>query len=189
MKKIEAVIQPHKLDEVKDALIEMEGQGIPEIGSLAALPLEDQLMLGDIGSYLNGDILVKVDRSTMAVGLEGRCPFLDRDVAAFAAQMPTAMKIQGNRSKVPLRDLLNRFVPPALLDRPKAGFAIPIDLWLRGPLRDWAEDLLSPAKLAASGLIDPIPVRRRWQRHLSGEENATQAIWPLLMFQAWLPTN
>ena len=162
---------------------------LPEIGSLAALPLEDQLMLGDISSYLNGDILVKVDRSTMAVGLEGRCPFLDRDVAAFAAQMPTAMKIQGNRSKVPLRDLLNRFVPPALLDRPKAGFAIPIDLWLRGPLRDWAEDLLSPAKLAASGLIDPIPVRRRWQRHLSGEENATQAIWPLLMFQAWLPTN
>lgn len=159
---------------------------LPDLAGLKGLSFEEQLMLGDIGTYLPNDILVKVDRSTMAVSLEGRAPFLDPGVAAFAARLPVSLKIAGGRSKLPLRRLLYRLVPRELIERPKAGFAVPVDAWLRGPLRDWAESLLSKQALERCGLIDPAPVRRRWQAHLAGRENAAQALWPILMFQSWL---
>jgi len=154
--------------------------------ALAALPLETGLMHADAVTYLPDDILTKVDRAGMAVGLETRIPFLDPGVVAVAARITPALKFDGGVGKRVLRQLLQRHVPPALFDRPKAGFAVPVGAWLRGPLRDWAEDLLSPAALGQSGLLAPDVIRARWQRHLAGQEDATQPLWSVLMLQAWL---
>lgn len=143
------------------------------------------IMLADAMDYLPGDILTKVDRAAMAVSLETRVPFLDPQVAEVAARIPVGMKIAGGRGKVVLRRLLHTMVPPALVERPKAGFALPVGEWLRGPLRDWAESLLSPEELERDGLLLAAPIRARWQRHLEGRENASQALWPVLMLSAW----
>ncbi|WP_288413678.1 asparagine synthase (glutamine-hydrolyzing) [uncultured Sphingomonas sp.] len=143
------------------------------------------LMLQDAESYLPDDILCKVDRAAMAHSLEGRVPFLDHRVAEYAARIPIGMKIRGGTGKAILRDVLYEELPRALFDRPKAGFGIPVGEWLRGPLRDWAEALLSREALSAGGLLDPAPIRARWQRHLTGQEDATQALWSVLMLQAW----
>lgn len=143
------------------------------------------MMLQDAESYLPDDILCKVDRAAMAHSLEGRVPFLDHRVAEYAARIPIDQKIQGGTGKVILREVLYEELPRALFERPKAGFGIPVGEWLRGPLRDWAEALLSPQALGADGLLDPAPIRARWQRHLAGREDATQALWSVLMFQAW----
>ncbi|HVR89996.1 MAG TPA: asparagine synthase (glutamine-hydrolyzing) [Novosphingobium sp.] len=151
---------------------------------LAALPLEVQMMHADAVTYLPDDILAKVDRAGMAVSLESRIPFLDPTVTALAARISPTLKFAGG-GKAILKDLLCRHVPRALIDRPKAGFAIPVGLWLHGPLRDWAEDLLSVQALDADGLFDPAVVRARWASHLAGREDATQPLWSVLMFQAW----
>ena len=143
------------------------------------------LMTQDAESYLPDDILCKVDRAAMAHSLEGRVPFLDHRVAEYAARIPIGMKIRGGTGKAILRDILYEELPRSLFERPKAGFGMPVGEWLRGPLRDWAEALLTPTALAKDGLIDPAPIRARWQRHLAGREEATQALWPVLMFQAW----
>ncbi|TXC74468.1 asparagine synthase (glutamine-hydrolyzing) [Sphingorhabdus soli] len=153
--------------------------------ALRHLPLETGMMALDASSYLPGDILCKVDRAAMAVSLETRVPFLDPHVAAAAARMPAAMQFDRRGGKRVLRDLLGEHVPRDLFERPKAGFAIPVGEWLRGPLRYWAEDLLSVAALGECGLLNPAPIRQRWQRHLSGHSDATEALWPVLMFQAW----
>jgi asparagine synthase (glutamine-hydrolysing) len=145
-----------------------------------------RMMYCDATSYLPDDILVKVDRAAMAVSLETRVPFLDHRVAAVAARIPLAMKIKDSRGKHILRELLYRNAPKVLFERPKAGFAIPIGQWLRGPLRPWAEELLAPARLANEGYFDAAMVRARWQDHVSGRRDATAAIWAVLMFQAWL---
>jgi len=157
-----------------------------------AAPDAVRMMYCDATSYLPDDILCKVDRAAMAVSLETRVPFLDHRVAGIAARIPVGMKIQGGKGKMILRQLLYREAPAALFERPKAGFAIPLGDWLRGPLRDWAEELLVP-RLEQGGYFDARAVRRRWQQHLSGERDSAQALWAILMFQAWarreLPTG
>lgn len=152
---------------------------------LSALPLEVQMMHADAVTYLPDDILAKVDRAGMAVSLESRIPFLDPEVSALACRIHPSLKIGNGGGKAILKQLLYRYVPRELVDRPKAGFAIPVGLWLKGPLRDWAEDLLSETALSVNSLFDARTVRKRWQAHLAGREDATQPLWSVLMFQAW----
>jgi asparagine synthase (glutamine-hydrolysing) len=121
----------------------------------------------------------------MAVSLEARCPLLDHRVVAFAWALPETMKLRGTQSKWLLRELVHRYVPQRLVDRPKTGFSVPIGEWLRGPLRDWAEDLLAPDHLDPSGLLDPLPIQARWKEHLSGRRNNEHALWTVLMFESW----
>jgi len=146
----------------------------------------ERLMLADALTYLPADILVKVDRAAMATSLETRAPFLDHRVAAVAWRLPLALKIHGGTGKWALRQLLARHVPPSLTERPKAGFAIPIGPWLRGPLRSWAEDLLDPGLLRRQGFLRPEPITRLWQEHRSGRADHTPRLWTVLMWQAWL---
>jgi asparagine synthase (glutamine-hydrolysing) len=138
----------------------------------------------DTLSYLPDDILVKVDRASMGVGLEARAPLLDHELFAFVWSLPERMKVRDGVSKWALREILYRHVPRSIVDRPKMGFGVPIDTWLRGPLRDWAEDLLSPSALARDDLFQVAPVRDLWARHLQGE-NWQYPIWCILMVQAW----
>ena len=145
-----------------------------------------RMMAWDSLSYLPDDILVKVDRAAMAVGLETRAPFLDHRVAQVAWRLPMAMKIRGNTSKWALRQILYKHVPKELIERPKAGFAMPIGQWLRGPLRAWASELLHPDRLAREGYLRPEPITRLWQQHLSGRYDHTTKLWSVLMWQAWL---
>ncbi len=139
----------------------------------------------DLVGYLPDDILVKVDRAAMAVSLETRAPFLDARIIALAARLPMGRRIVDGRGKWALRTLLDRYVPRALIDRPKQGFAVPVAEWLRGPLRPWAGDLLAPSHLGRDGLLDPVPVTRLWTEHLSGHRNHSAALWNVLMFIAW----
>jgi asparagine synthase (glutamine-hydrolysing) len=148
--------------------------------------LADNMMLADARGYLPDDILVKVDRATMAVGLEARAPFLDHRVAEFAFRLPVAQKIRGGVGKWLLRQVLYRHVPRAMIERPKMGFAVPIDAWLRGPLRAWAEELLDPVRLGEEGFFRVEPIRQAWEEHLSGRRNLQHFLWNVLMFEAWL---
>jgi asparagine synthase (glutamine-hydrolysing) len=144
-----------------------------------------RMMAQDMRTYLPDDILCKVDRAAMAVSLETRVPFLDADVLAAAARLPSQMKIRDGKGKWALRQILYQHVPRELVERPKFGFGIPLGDWLRGPLRGWAEDLLSEEKLRRDGLIDPAPVRQAWAEHLSGRRDWTQRLWIILMLMAW----
>ena len=143
-------------------------------------------MLADALVYLPADILVKVDRAAMAASLETRAPFLDHRVAMLAWQLPLPLKITPEgTSKWALRQLLYRYVPRSLLDRPKAGFAMPIGAWLRGPLRRWADDLLDPAVLEEQGYLRTEPIQQLWREHQAGRDH-TPRLWTVLMWQAWL---
>lgn len=158
---------------------------VADPGRWPVLPgFAERMMAVDTLSYLPDDILVKVDRAAMAASLETRVPFLDERVIDFAWHLPFHQKVRDGQGKWLLRQLLYRHVPRELVERPKQGFGVPIEHWLRGPLRDWGEDLLSPEALAADGLLDPAPVRAMWQRHLSGR-NVQYALWNVLMYQAW----
>lgn len=152
--------------------------------NLLGLSLAQQGRLMDTCSYLPGDILVKVDRASMAVSLEVRPPLLDHRLFSFAWRMPESLHICQGVGKYALREILYRYVPRELVDRPKMGFGVPIDVWLRGPLRDWAESLLNPAKLKAEGWFDPGAVQNIWRQHLRGRD-WQYWLWPVLMFQAW----
>ena len=146
----------------------------------------ERLMFLDLVSYLPDDILTKVDRASMAVGLEARVPLLDHRLVDFAWSLPLDLKLRGNSSKWLLRQVLYRHVPRRLIERPKMGFGVPIGNWLRGPLRDWAEDLLSPTRLRRQGFFHVDPVRRVWRQHLDGRANREHELWNLLIFQSWL---
>ena len=154
-------------------------------GSSADAHPAQQFQFLDTLTYLPDDILTKVDRASMAVSLEVRVPLLDHRVVAFAWALPQHMRIREGSSKWILRKVLNRFVPEKLVARPKMGFGVPVGAWLKGPLRDWAEDLLAPASLQVDGLFAAAPIRAAWQNHLDGREDATAKIWTVLMFQAW----
>lgn len=145
----------------------------------------ERMMLLDQATYLPDDILVKVDRASMAVGLEVRAPLLDHRILEWAWRLPQELRVDRGVGKRLLRQVLARYVPPALTERPKTGFGIPVGDWLRGPLRDWAESLLDPGRLAADGLIDPAPVRQTWQEHLRGRQDYSGRLWIVLMLQAW----
>lgn len=159
-----------------------------EMPPRGALPDIERMMQLDMLTYLPNDILAKVDRAAMAVALETRAPLLDHRVAEFAWALPEDQKVRGSQSKWALRQVLYRHVPKELIERPKMGFEVPIGLWLRGGLRDWAGDLLDPTRIAREGNFEPRLIGRMWREHLSGRFNWGAQLWSVLMVQAWLET-
>jgi asparagine synthase (glutamine-hydrolysing) len=165
---------------------EPRSQATGDVPELRGLDEIERMMALDMLGYLPGDILAKVDRAAMAVSLETRVPYLDHHVVEFAWRLPLDLKIRGHETKWILRQLLYRHVPRELIERPKMGFGVPIDSWLRGPLREWAEALLDEHRLRNEGYFRPEPIRELWQAHLSGRLDEQNRLWTVLMFQSWL---
>ena len=140
-------------------------------------------------TYLPDDILVKVDRAAMGISLETRAPFLDHRVVELAARIPLEQKISNGKGKQILRKILYKYVPKELIERPKQGFGIPLGDWLRGPLKEWSEDLLGQSKLENGGFFNSSVIRATWKEHLKGKRNWEHSLWNVLMFQAWLDSQ
>ncbi|MEM7633894.1 MAG: asparagine synthase (glutamine-hydrolyzing) [Pseudomonadota bacterium] len=159
-------------------------------GHIPALPdATSRLIYRDMAEYLPGDILVKTDRASMAASLEARCPLLDHRLIEFAWRLPTSAKVRDGKGKWLLRRVLNRYLPGALFDRPKHGFNVPVGDWLRGPLREWAHDLLHSRRMQTDGFLDSDRVRQCWDQHLSGRRDRGRELWAILMVQAWLDSS
>ncbi|MCA1670698.1 MAG: asparagine synthase C-terminal domain-containing protein, partial [Actinobacteria bacterium] len=171
----------------------MQGREPPSLVTTSArwpalADVTEAMMYLDTAVSLPDDMLTKVDRASMAVGLEARVPLLDHRVVEFAWRLPPHLRVGRRHGKHLLRKVLFRHVPPSLIERPKAGFDPPVGAWLRGPLRNWAESLLDQRVLAADGYLDPRPIRRCWAEHLDGTRNWDYRLWSVLMFQAWRQT-
>jgi asparagine synthase (glutamine-hydrolysing) len=166
-----------------------DSAAVPDGAELSGLGGVERMMAQDMLGYLANDILVKVDRAAMAVSLETRVPLLDPEVVAFAWRLPIDCKIRGSTTKWILRQVLYRHVPPELIERPKMGFGVPLGAWLRGPLREWAEDLIDERLLAAEGFFRPDAVRRAWDALLKGDPRQELKMWAVLMFQGWIRMN
>jgi asparagine synthase (glutamine-hydrolysing) len=169
-------------------LVVSEGLEAQDEGSLDAMApahLLDRMMLADQLTYLPDDLLAKLDRASMAVSLEVRAPLLDHRIVEFSWRLPRSLKLRGNVGKWILRQVLYRRVPRALVERPKMGFSVPIDQWLRGPLRSWAGDVLSGDGLRRSGLLEPEPIARGWKELLEGRRASGPGLWAVVMFEAW----
>lgn len=149
----------------------------------------EKMMLWDKQSYLMDGVLVKMDRATMACSLEGRVPLLDHRIAEFAATLPLDLKLRDGQGKWILRQVLYKYVPKDLIERPKKGFSLPIAEWLRGPLKNWAASLLETKRLEAEGFLEPNLVAQKWHEHLSGKRDWSAQLWSVLMFQLWLKNN
>jgi asparagine synthase (glutamine-hydrolysing) len=147
------------------------------------------MMLTDMLSYLPDDILVKVDRASMANSLEARVPLLDHRLVELAWRIPTTAKRDGSGGKRILKDIVHRHVPQKIMDRPKQGFGVPIGHWLRGPLRDWADALLSEHRIRNEGYLNAGLVQQKWRSHLAGKSDEQYYLWDVLMFEAWLDHN
>jgi asparagine synthase (glutamine-hydrolysing) len=156
---------------------------------LSSENIYDRMMYADALTYLPDDILAKVDRAAMSVSLETRIPLLDHRVVEFVWRLPLHMKVRNRESKWLLKRLLYRHVPAALMERPKMGFGVPVNEWLRGPLREWAEELLAEARLRREGFLNPALVREQWSRHIDRTSTEGDSLWQVLMFQAWLATS
>ena len=151
--------------------------------------IEHRIMYLDSTTYLPDDILTKLDRAAMGVSLEGRVPFLDHRIVEFAWKLPLSMKIRNGQGKYALRQVLSRYVPETLTERPKMGFGVPIDRWLREPLKDWSESLIQSDRLKSEGYFHPKRVQHLWKQHLSGRKNHAAVLWSILMFQSWLESR
>jgi asparagine synthase (glutamine-hydrolysing) len=181
-------LRSHWVDPAEVMSSELSCDAPPACATFDA-PFAEQMMLYDLIQYLPDDILTKVDRASMAVSLEARVPLLDHEVVELAWQLPLRWKIRGRTQKYILKQVLGRHVPDVLFERPKMGFGVPVGHWLRGPLKDWAIELLDPRALRADGIFDSDAVGRTWQAHQAGRGNHEHQLWALLMFQSWWQHN
>jgi len=148
-----------------------------------------KIMLLDLATYLSNDILTKVDRASMSTSLETRMPFLDHRIVDFSFKLPINYKIKDSKTKIILRKVLNKYVPPSIYERPKSGFAVPIGLWLKTSLKDWAEDLINIRRMKEEGFLNSDEVHKIWNEHLENKKNHESLLWNILMFQSWIRKN